>query len=273
LAFKLFDYQSSGKGVSKAAPQKKPFFRYWEIFGRKFWKIIELNLIYVLFCIPVVTFGPATAALTHVMRKFILEQPCFVFDEFFTAFKKNFKQSVFIGIVDVIMLVSLFIALFQYMSLDKLPDGAIVYICIMICCATLVFMMHFYIYLEIVALKLSLKAILKNAIFLVFLGVKRNFIALIVNLTIITLVVLFLPYSVFVVIVFPLAFMSFTTTFICYPIIQKYIINPYYEERGERNPELGITEDDVAENALFVDRGGSEKEIKASPKAHGKVIK
>ena len=106
-----------------------------------------------------------------------------------------------------------------------------------------------------------------------FLGVKRNFIALIVNLTIITLVVLFLPYSVFVVIVFPLAFMSFTTTFICYPIIQKYIINPYYEERGERNPELGITEDDVAENALFVDRGGSEKEIKASPKAQGKVIK
>ena len=83
MAFKLFDYQSSGKGVSKSAPQKKPFFKYWEIFGRKFWKLIELNMLYVLFCIPIITFGPATAALTHVMRKFILEQPCFVFDEFF----------------------------------------------------------------------------------------------------------------------------------------------------------------------------------------------
>ena len=39
MAFKLFDYQSSGKGVSKSAPQKKPFFKYWEIFGRKFWKL------------------------------------------------------------------------------------------------------------------------------------------------------------------------------------------------------------------------------------------
>lgn len=274
MAFKLFDYQSSGKGVSKAAPQKKPFFRYWEIFGRKFWKIIELNMLYVLFCIPVITFGPATAALTHVMRKFILEQPCFVFDEFFTAFKKNFKQSVFIGIVDIIMMVSLFVALFQYLALDKLPDGAIVYICIMVCCATLVFMMHFYIYLEIVALKLSLGAILKNAVFLVFLGVKRNFINLVINLAIVTLIVLFLPYSVFAVIFLPLSLMCYTTTFICYPVVQKFIINPYYEERGERNPELGpITEEDIAENAVFVDRGGSEKEIKATPKAHGKVIK
>lgn len=274
MAFKLFDYQSSGSGVSKTAPQKKPFFRYWEIFGRKFWKIIELNLLYILFCIPVVTFGPATAALTHVMRKFILEQPCFVFDEFFTAFKKNFKQSVAIGIIDVIGVAALVVALFEFMAVDKLPDGMIVYICVFICIATLLYIMHFYIYLEIVALKLPVKAMLKNALLLVFLGVKRNFIALVINLAIITLVVLFLPYSIFVVIVFPLAFMSFTTTFICYPVIQKFIINPYYEDRGERNPELGpISEEDIAENAVFVDRGGSEKEIKATPKAHGKVIK
>lgn len=274
MAFKLFDYQSSGSGVSKTAPQKKPFFRYWEIFGRKFWKIIELNLLYVLFCIPVVTFGPATAALTHVMRKFILEQPCFVFDEFFTAFKKNFKQSVAIGIIDVVGVAALVVALFEFMATDKLPEGMIVYICVFICLATLLYIMHFYIYLEIVALKLPLKAMLKNALLLVFLGVKRNFIALVINLVIITLSVLFLPYSIFVIIVFPLAFMSFTATFICYPVIQKYIINPYYEERGERNPELGpISEEDIAENAVFVDRGGSEKEIKAAPKAHGKVIK
>ena len=255
MAFKLFDYQSSGSGVSKTAPQKKPFFRYWEIFGRKFWKIIELNLLYVLFCIPVVTFGPATAALTHVMRKFILEQPCFVFDEFFTAFKKNFKQSVAIGIIDVVGVAALVVALFEFMATDKLPEGMIVYICVFICLATLLYIMHFYIYLEIVALKLPLKAMLKNALLLVFLGVKRNFIALVINLVIITLSVLFLPYSIFVIIVFPLAFMSFTTTFICYPVIQKYIINPYYEERGERNPELGpISEEDIAENAVFVDK-------------------
>lgn len=66
--------------------------------------------------------------------------------------------------------------------------------------------------------------------------------------------------------------MCFTTTFICYPVIQKYIVNPYYEERGERNPELGpITEEDIAENAVFVDRGGSEKRSRRLPRLTEKL--
>ncbi len=267
----MFDYQSAGKGISKTAPQKKPFFRFFEIFGRKFWKLIELNMIFILFCIPIVTFGPAMAALTHVMRKFVLEQPCFVFDEFFTAFKKNFKQSFAVGLIDVVCIVSLFILLYNFLYLDKLPDGYLVYMCLFIGVGTIFYMMHFYIYLEIVALKLNLKAILKNAMFLVFLGVKRNFIALVINIAMLTLIFIFLPYSSLAVVFFPIAWLCFANVFICYPVIQKFIVNPYYEERGERNPELP-PEAEEGEN-LFVDRGGTEQEIKSVTKTHGKVIK
>ena len=159
MAFKLFDYQSSGSGVSKIAPQKKPFFRYWEIFGRKFWKIIELNLLYILFCIPVVTFGPATAALTHVMRKFILERGRALYLTNFLPHSKRISNSpLLIGIIDVVGVAALVVALFEFMATDKLPEGMIIYICVFICLATLLYIMHFYIYLEIVALKLSLKS-------------------------------------------------------------------------------------------------------------------
>ena len=290
------NYNTPGRGVLKAPQEKKGIFKFFEVYGRHMWKLMELNLLYFVFCIPLtlmvilmlmtsnpiwlllaipsVLVGPATAAMTKVCRNYSQERNAFLLHDFWDSFKKNFKQSVFIGIVDVIMIVSVWIACFQFLMNESLPDGSLVFICIMICCATLVFIMHFYIYLEIVALNLSIGSILKNAVFLVFLGVKRNFIALIINLAIISLIVLFLPFSVFAVIFLPLSLMCFTTTFICYPVIQKYIVNPYYEERGERNPELGpITEEDIAENAVFVDRGGSEKEIKATPKAHGKVIK
>lgn len=270
MAFRLFDFQSSGKGVAKGAPEKKPFFKFFEIFGRKFWKIIELNMLFVLFCIPVVTFGPAMAAMTHVMRKFILEQPCFMFQEFWTAFKKNFKQSLVIGIVDVLCIASLLISLYQFLYVTSLPDGYFVFMCLFIGVGSIFFMMHFYIYLEIVALNLNLPAILKNSLLLVFLGVKRNFLALIINLVIIALIVLFLPYSIFAVVFFPLAWMCFSTVFICYPVIQKFIVNPYYEERGERNPELPPQTE--GEN-LFVDRGGFEQEIKYKEKPKGKVIR
>lgn len=271
MALKLFDYQSSGKGVAKGGPQKKPFFKFFEIFGRKFWKLIEINLLFVLFCIPVVTFGPAMAAMTHVMRKFILEQPCFLFEEFWTAFKKNFKQSFVIGIIDVIGILALAINFHQFLMLDKLPEGYLIYMCLFIGFGSIFLMMHFYVYLEIVALNLGLFAILKNALLMVFLGVKRNFLALILNLIMTAVLVLTLPYSVFAVILFPLAWMCFTTVFICYPVIQKYIVNPYYEERGERNPELPV-EAEEGEN-VFVDMGGKEKAISYKTNPKGKVIK
>ena len=80
----FYNYTKSGKGVDKNGPQKKPFFKFWELFGRKFWNFFTLNLVYVVFCLPVVTFGPATAALTHVMRKYCLEDPIFpVSDRYF----------------------------------------------------------------------------------------------------------------------------------------------------------------------------------------------
>ena len=66
--FGLFDYSKPGKGVDKNGPQKKRFFHFFELYFRKFWKLITLNMLYVLFCIPIVTIGPATAAMTYILK-------------------------------------------------------------------------------------------------------------------------------------------------------------------------------------------------------------
>ena len=43
------NYNKPGPGVSKDAPVKKPFFRFWEVYFRKFFDLIKLNM---LFAIP-----------------------------------------------------------------------------------------------------------------------------------------------------------------------------------------------------------------------------
>ena len=43
------NYERAGVGIAKNAPKKKGFFRYMEIFGRKFWKLIELKS--AVFCV------------------------------------------------------------------------------------------------------------------------------------------------------------------------------------------------------------------------------
>ena len=46
-------YYKPGKGVEKDAPEKNAFFKFFELFGRKFWRFIEVNLIYVVVLLPI----------------------------------------------------------------------------------------------------------------------------------------------------------------------------------------------------------------------------
>ncbi len=46
------NYNKPGKGVDENAPQKRSFFRFWEIFGRKLGKLVKVNLLYAFALIP-----------------------------------------------------------------------------------------------------------------------------------------------------------------------------------------------------------------------------
>ncbi len=50
--FGLFDYNKEGPGVYLNEPEKGPVKTFFAILGRKFWKIITVNLMYILFSIP-----------------------------------------------------------------------------------------------------------------------------------------------------------------------------------------------------------------------------
>ena len=71
------NYEKPGKGVGKNEREKKRFFQFFDLFFRKLGRLVQLNLLYILFCIPVVTIGPATAAMTKILREYTLERPVF----------------------------------------------------------------------------------------------------------------------------------------------------------------------------------------------------
>ncbi len=258
MAFGIYNYRKTGSGIKKGAPKKKAFFLFWEIFGAKFWKIIGLNLIFLLFSIPIVTIGPATAAMTHVMRKFILGDPIFMFHEYVNAFKKNFKQSFIMGLIDLPVATILLYNINAYagMVTEESDMGTKLILAGSIAMGFVLIMMHFYIYPQIVALNLNLVQILKNSFILMIAGFKRSFVSFFLWFVIISLLYLGLPFTVFLLPFIPCSWLCFISTFCVYPVIQKYIINPYYESRGEKNPENEFLE--TSEEAVFEDMGGSE---------------
>lgn len=50
--FGFFDYTKPGKGVEKGEPEKKGVARFCQLYFRKFWKYLQLNILYIITCIP-----------------------------------------------------------------------------------------------------------------------------------------------------------------------------------------------------------------------------
>lgn len=272
----FYNNNVAGSGVSKNGRRKKPFFRFWELFANKFWTFFRMNLIYVLACVPVVTFGPATAALTAMMRNVYLERSQFIWHDFWKEFKKNFKQSFIIGIVD---LAAIAIALITYQQFANAPetDKTMKAAYVGSFAIQLVFLlMNFYIYPQIVALDMKLGGILKNSLILVFVNLPGELIVLAFIVGFASLLVFFLFPAVFFLPFIPGAWLVFLSVFCCYPAIQKLIINPYYEQSGEPNPEIPDWElEEEESDAVFEDRGGKEEaiDLRGEKKKGRRVIK
>jgi len=298
------DFESRGSGISKNAPRKKGIRLFFEIFFRKFWKLIEVNMLYFVFFIPiflilaslafikntvislvcagislvafVVCIGPATAGMTKIMRNYVLEKHSFIVSDFFKGFKTNFKKASLIGFVDCLIGLSVYASFIVYPVLVKQAETKLMYIpmIITLSLAIVVTMMNYYIFLMMVATNLSFMNLVKNSFALAFVALKQNVITFLI--TAITAVAMFLLYvymrPLFLLLIpfVPMAFLSFVTCFNSYPIIQKFVINPYYTSIGEVNPEL--MNDVPAEEQIFEDMGGKEKPIGKRKKGNGKRI-
>lgn len=307
------NYENAGVGIAKNAPKKKPFFRFWELFGRKFWKLIELNMLFMTICLPLigalvalycllrtnpalafgiagllvlvsaVLLGPYLAGCTKILRNFTLEKPMFLFDTFKKTFRSCFKQSCIMGLLDVLVGISLAAGIYVYPLMinaakENNASPTMYYVLFVASCsiALAVLMMSFYAYLMIVSTDLSMKNILKNSLALSCIALKQNLITLLIVVAVIgvfAVLTICFPYIMAFVLPFmPLVFVGFVIVFNCYPIIQKYVINPYYAQRGEVNPEM-LHAESLGEN-VFEDQGGKEKptESPKQKKGKGKVI-
>ena len=72
-------------------------------------ELLLLSFIFTLCCLPVVTIGPACTALYSTVVKNIRHGRGYPLREFFTAFKKRFKQSFIAGLVMLICCAGLYL--------------------------------------------------------------------------------------------------------------------------------------------------------------------
>lgn len=196
----------------------------------------------IVFCVLflVATWGWQNVGSTYVVREMLSGKPSFVWSDYFYAIKRNLKQSFFFGIFDAIIIAVLALDFVQlYYSNSDFMESLMFFI---ICAIIIIYaVMRMYLYLMIITFDLSFKKLLKNALIFSVLGFKRNFMAalgVVLLLAIhIALIVLLLPYGIAIPIILPLLYALALITFICayaaFPVIKKYMIDPYASENEE----------------------------------------
>ena len=200
----------------------------------------------------VFTFGLSSIGMTYVTRGMVRGEYVSTWSEFFSAIKKNFKQGIIISVLDALIIFILVYDLIQYSANTGTFIYTAFYFAIILFLLTY-FVMRYYIYTILVTFDLPIKKIFKNAFLLSVLGIKRNILIIlgsaIVVLASIYLFILLPSVGLILPCIFTLSLLWLIGTYCSYPIIDKYMIEPYYEEHPEERP----TEPD--DEPVFRDKG------------------
>jgi uncharacterized membrane protein YesL len=274
--FGLGNYSKAGAGIAKGVTKSRTKL-FFEILGVRVWNLFKLNLIYVLLCLPIITIGPATAGLIKVTRNYAADKNAFIWGDFWETFKKNFNKAGVMGIVSIIAYAGLFTGFYIYpviISSESMAGSRTFYYALFILTISVAMtftIMNYYIYIMMVSTDLPMKSIIKNSLILSYSAPKQNAVAFLSHILLSVLMIYLLEHNLltlFILPFFPAAFIAFIVCFMCYPVVQKFVIAPYYEETGEKNPEC--PDAPSPDEVLFEDMGGKEKPVDLGKKKKGK---
>ena len=188
-----------------------------------------MSIVAVLILIFALTFGLWNVGLAYLMRETVIGNPVFIFSDMKHAIKRNFKQGILFGILDLILLVILYV---DFTYLGGLPSSFyadFMYVAI-IAISVIYLLMRFYLYLMLITFDIKITKLFKNALIFVVLGLKRSLLAVvwIIIMIFINILIFMLipPLGIIFPILYMPAFPLFTTTYAAYPTIKQYMIDP-----------------------------------------------
>jgi uncharacterized membrane protein YesL len=88
-----------GPGIPKDAPPKQGFALLGDVIARNWWELIQLNLLVVLFSLPLVTVPAALAAATRICVLMLEDRPLYLGRDFIESFRRQFWRATALGTI------------------------------------------------------------------------------------------------------------------------------------------------------------------------------
>lgn len=249
--------------MAEIVPHKPRIVTFFDIFLRKFWHLVKLNMLFLLFnlpalivmplvaqffptmlnnsinelmfyftasailvCIPVVTTGPVQAGFTYILRNFSREEHAFLWWDFREHAVKNAGQSSLICLIDLVVVLIIGIDISFYMRISEkniLQTAAAFFVIILF---IIYVMMHMYIYPMLITFRLSVKQIYKNAFIFSIIRFFPNLGILALCSVLVLMPLLLLPVVGILMLLFiTMSLIGLITNFYVYPVLKKYMLD------------------------------------------------
>lgn len=197
--------------------------------------------------------GPSSAAYAYINRCFTRGEPVWVVSDGKDKFLENFKQGMFVVLIDAVILVFGVNAMHFYYSFYT-STGNVIWLLpsyIMVVVFVLYTMMHSYIYQIMVTFECSFGAIYKNALLLSIAKLPGNILTTAIScglLYAIFMVINLNPlFAAIIVLVFGLCFTRYVTDFYAARVIEKTILTNM-KKKEEKKPVIEYLDEDETDD-------------------------
>lgn len=235
----LFNYNKEGRGVSKEdVASETPLKRFFTEFIHRFWQLVLLNLLYLLACIPIITIGPATAAMNYVCRNFSQAKPVFFFSDFIEKCKEHFKQGVAVFLIQLGIAALLAGSFFGWTdaSFGVSETFRTVAVIVIFVFGYLLVCASFYIYPMMVSFDFSVKQLIRNSVILAMTQLWRNLVMIGTCAVLAVLTFLFWPLTFPVLLFLSFSVLCFISNSLVFPVLKKYVASPAGEDSAGEDP-------------------------------------
>lgn len=212
---------------------------------------VPTMVMYAIGALTVLTFGLTNIGTTYILRNLVKGDPVFVWHDFWYAIKRNIKQGLIMGVIDLfIMALTVYDVIFFYFNMGTYISSIMFFAALVL--GMVYFVMRFYIYNLIITFDLSLPKIIKNAFIFSAVGIKRNILAFlgIALLAILDyyFLLVFMPLGILLPIIVLYGYCAYIASYAAWPKIKEIMVDPYVETNGdahETEDETPIFTDDV----------------------------
>lgn len=198
--------------------------------------IIVLHFFWVVCCLPVVTFGPATVALYYSMMKTVDDKEGHYYRRFFSSFKQNLKQGIPLGLIFLVLVGGLVYAIYLMTANADLSPAFPVFKVLAIIFLALVLAVFQYIFPLQARFENKLGQTIKNGMLIALQKFHWTLVMLAIFVAYYALYINFIWY-IFPLFILGFGLVVFLDSFILNRIFQPYIDEIEDEEEKQREEQ------------------------------------